>query len=512
MKKLNVVAVCSLLLAFSTGCPSRSDIDAGLPFDGGVRTDGGDDAGHDAGNLPDSGTPGVDGGIALKVANWNLEWFGDNAGNGVADPALQYTNVIAVLKSAPDVDIWGLEEVVSASEFSGVTAALDGFTGILARDVGGGSSYYSLGEQKVALLFRSSKVTLNGTPKLILTAQQSDFAQRPPLEVPLRIQENGSSVDVTVIVLHMKAQLGSKDDYDRRLAASGDLKAYLEANHAGDKVMVIGDWNDDVDQSIFRVSGVYLASPFANFVTDVPDYLFPTAELSLAHAHTTASHSEVIDHQLITSPLFSAYIHGSALVYDAYNHIPDPPRYSSTTSDHYPVMSRFQFGAGKASTPPSKSVFINEVMPYETGAAGDYSTQFVELVNGSAAPVDLEGWTVTTGPHTFVFPSSVPLAAGQAVALFNQASGIPAGLSNAVSAQGVLYLYHTGTSVVLRQPDGGGADVMSYTQAQAATKGLSMNRSPDGLANGDWVEHDTLSSPGSGLISSPGMRVDGGGF
>ena len=112
------------------------------------------------------------------------------------------------------------------------------------------------------------------------------------------------------------------------------LKAYLDGTRASDAVMVIGDWNDDVDVSIATPN----ATPYANFVADGAHVRFATRELSDAHRGTTVSASSTIDHQLYNAALFPAYVVGSAAVV-----VQAIDRYAATTTDHYPVLTRYTF-------------------------------------------------------------------------------------------------------------------------------------------------------------------------
>ena len=55
--------------------------------------------------------------------------------------------------------------------------------------------------------------------------------------------------DIVVIVLHMKA-FDDVPSWQRRQSAANALKSYLDTNYPTQKVIVVGDWNDDVDTSI----------------------------------------------------------------------------------------------------------------------------------------------------------------------------------------------------------------------------------------------------------------------
>ena len=196
----------------------------------------------------------------LDIGNWNLEWFGDPA-NGPTNDALQLSNARDVIAGA-DLDVWGLVEIVDTTEWKSLKS-ISGYTGVLANDasVTSGSTYYTQSEQKPALLWKTSVASL-ASAKVILTGNDSDFAGRPPLEVKLHVTLNGTTEDVVFIVLHMKA-FNDVTSWQRRQNASNALKSYLDTTYPTQKVIVVGDWNDDVDTSITAGQ----PSPYAAFVS-----------------------------------------------------------------------------------------------------------------------------------------------------------------------------------------------------------------------------------------------------
>jgi endonuclease/exonuclease/phosphatase family metal-dependent hydrolase len=282
---------------------------------------------EDAVTVPAQGTA-----TTVDFGTWNLEWFGSTS-NGPTNESLQLQNARDVLLGS-DLDIWGVEEIVSATSFNNLKAQLPGYAGLLSNDasVTSGSSYYGSSEQKVGILYKTSVASVVSA-RLILTANDSDFAGRPPLEVRMRVTLNGITRDVVVIVLHAKA-FNDTTSWQRRLNASNALKAYLDGTHPTAQVIVLGDWNDDVDTSI--TSGK--ASPYKNFVDDSLDYFFPTKALSDARIASTASYPDMIDHHLVTNELKARYVASSAKVYRVDTYISN---YASTTTDHFPVLSRY---------------------------------------------------------------------------------------------------------------------------------------------------------------------------
>ena len=286
----------------------------------------------------------------LDIGNWNVEWFGDT-GFGPTNETLQQSNVRDVMAGA-DLDIWGLQEVVSKSAFDTLVARLPGYAGLLANDpsVVNGPQYYSdfsNAEQKVALVYKTSIATVRSA-QIILTASDYDFAGRPPMEVKLTATLNGATEDLVVIVLHMKSG-ADIDSYTRRQNAGAALKNYLDTTYPTQKVIVIGDWNDDVDTSILAGS----PTPFANFVNDGARYNFPAKVLSDAGGTSEVSYpGSLIDQQLLTNELLIDYVAGSVQVFRADQYVAN---YGTTTTDHYPVLTRYTIPAGTGNISPSAS-------------------------------------------------------------------------------------------------------------------------------------------------------------
>lgn len=284
----------------------------------------------------------------LDVGNWNLEWFGSTS-QGPADEALQLNNARAVIQEN-GLDFWALQEVVDVNHFNALKQGLPGYDGFVSNDprVLYGSTYYSPGEQKLAVLYRSSVVQVLKAEAILGTDPDVDYAfvDRPPLRVDLRVTRNGVSVELVAIVLHMKAGTDAgtsfdTSDYGRRKNAGAALKNYLETALANKRVLVLGDWNDDVDESIVRntTAGGYLASPYQSYVDQPSEYTFVTRPLSLQNQGSTVGFRNLIDHQLVTNELAASYVNNSTRVV-----VPNIANYDSTTTDHYPVMSRFDFG------------------------------------------------------------------------------------------------------------------------------------------------------------------------
>jgi hypothetical protein len=277
-----------------------------------------------------------------------------------------------------------------------------------------------------------------------------------------------------VVAMHAKAQ-GAFDDWQRRRDGAEALADYLDSERADDDVLVIGDYNDDLDQSIRSSS----PSPYAALAED---HFFATAALSAANVPTTTFGHLPIDHALAGGALAGAYRDGSALVFPADDYIED---YAHTTSDHFPVLMRFDLGG-----PAGGDLLLNEILANEPGS--DTGGEFVEIVNSSASAVDAGGFTIADS-----------LAVREVIA---DGTFIPAG--GALVVAGSLGLSNDGDTVTLADPTGAVVDRVVYGAELAARDGVSMTRTVDGDPASAMVLHDQISD----LPSSPGTRHDGTAF
>lgn len=436
--------------------------------------------------IPNQGSPST-----LDIATWNIEWFGSTS-NGPSNEPLQVQNVRDVISGA-NLDIWGLQEIVTASQFQQMMAGLPGYRGILASDstVTSGSQFYSASEQKVGLIYNSSVLSLRNA-RVILGSNDSDFAGRPPVEFTLRVQSTGE--EIIVIVLHAKCCTDTTS-YSRRQAAANALKTFLDSTYPTRRVWVIGDFNDDVDTSISPGRN----SSYQSFINDPANYSFPTRALSTAGIASTVNFPDTIDHHLITNEVNATFVPGSAQRLPVDQFIPN---YGTTTSDHYPILARYNLGgisSGPTPTPAptpiptpqpggSNQVFLNEILANEPGS--NTAAEGVELVNVGSTVASLSGWTISDASSLrYTFPSGTSVQPGGVIGVTRNF-----GLSN------------SGDTVILRDSNGVIRDQFQYASSLANSDGVSMNRSPDASATGSFVKHNTLSSQSQSI----GQRLTGG--
>jgi len=341
----------------------------------------------------------------LDVGTWNVEWFGAT-GYGPTNEPLQQENVRDVM-AGTDMDVWGLQEVISTSAFNNLVAGMPGYTGVVANDplVKDGATYYSdfsNAEQKVALVWRSTVASLVSA-KVILTDQNSNFAGRPPVEYTLRGTFDGVTKDLVFIVLHAKAG-SSSGALAQRQPASAALKSYLDTTYPTQDVFVIGDFNDDVDTSITQGN----ASPYANFVDDAADYTFPTKALSDSGVASTTGYPDMVDHQLNTNEVWSKYVAGTVQAFRPESYVTN---YASTTSDHYPILARYNFALGGGGGNQSPTAAF-------THSCTELACTFTDGSTDADGTITSRSWnfgdgqtsTATNPSHTFASAGTYPVA------------------------------------------------------------------------------------------------------
>jgi hypothetical protein len=165
-----------------------------------------------------------------------------------------------------------------------------------------------------------------------------DWAGRFPYVVLVNyVPMEGNPFRVRFVNIHARA-FDDFQSYTKRRDAARDLHRHLDQNHNSERLVFLGDYNDDVDESI--TSG--RDTPYRPFVDDVSDFNIVTAVLSEQRATSTVRFGEMIDHITISNELeeelqdIDVYVFdGEALIGSAYG---------DNTSDHYPVVANLNLG------------------------------------------------------------------------------------------------------------------------------------------------------------------------
>ncbi len=304
---------------------------------------------------------GTDKSQTLDITTYNLEFFGtdvkDTGGTefGPIDDALQVTNVTTVLQNI-GADIFAVQEVADDAAFNQLVSNLPGFSGMLANKW----SYSfdppdaNFPPQKIGFIYNSSTVQLVNSrvmfsqlydavragnsgllPGYPTTASSFWSSGRLPFMATFDVTIGGLTKRVRVVNIHAKSGSAAAD-YNRRKYDVKVLHDSLVANYANDNIILLGDYNDDVDVSIGAPTNP--ESTYKVFADNTTQFNLLTLAISQTGAFSFPSSSSFLDHLTTSNELTNSYVGNSITVEDPRTYISN---YVNTTSDHLPVSARF---------------------------------------------------------------------------------------------------------------------------------------------------------------------------
>ena len=361
----------------------------------------------------------------LEVVNWNIEWFGSPT-NGPTNDALQQANVQAILQNI-GADIYGLLEVVDETRLANVVNNMPGYSYVICNY----GSHTNINEsgptplnqaQKEAFVYKTSMFSnittapvlsqgINSVADLTNPAYNYFASGRFPYMLTADVTLNGITQNIRFVLIHAKANTSPTiTSYNRRKSGSDTLHQTLNALYPNDKIIFIGDYNDDLDSTITDGINPKITS-YVAFTNDNVNFFSPTLPLSLAGKRSTVNYNDVIDHAEISIEMQCYYMSNSAnILTDVANLVSN---YGTTTSDHYPVFTRYSFdqAPGAAISYPIPTYCINggTATVNRIGTPGGvYSSTTGLSINSSTGDVTLG--TSTSGTYTVTY--TIPAAGG----------------------------------------------------------------------------------------------------
>lgn len=291
----------------------------------------------------------------LDVVTWNIEWFGSTS-NGPSNVNLQLENVKKVIEDL-DADIYAFQEIASLSRFNQLVDALPGYGGVVSPAASAGGDFAEEA-QKLTYLFKletidtlQTKVLLTGvTPDLLVdypSGRDRFWASgRLPFLMEIKTKKNGVRKTINLINVHTRSNGGGESAANPRYAMRrfdvNVLKDTLDAQYADVPLIILGDFNDDLDETVADSNAPTVGTTetsFINFINDPENYTPITISLSNAGLRTFPSFENVIDHIMISNEMNESWLVNSERIYYPYDLIPN---YDNTTSDHLPVKARFE--------------------------------------------------------------------------------------------------------------------------------------------------------------------------
>lgn len=243
----------------------------------------------------------------FNILTWNIEWFPKRAANTISK--------LAELISSTNADLIAMQEVADPTQLETLIAALPGWN----------YKYYNVrGDQELGYLYKESEIASISDLRIIYPDNTSAF-YRPPVIAEV---EHINGQKITLFNIHLKC-CGGSENVSRRREASALLKNYIDNNLANDKVIILGDYNDEITGS---------NNPFENFINDSMHFYFADTEIATGNYKYWSypdygDYGSHIDHILISNELFDDVTAISTLGYDECI-----SSYDYYVSDHRPLL------------------------------------------------------------------------------------------------------------------------------------------------------------------------------
>jgi endonuclease/exonuclease/phosphatase family metal-dependent hydrolase len=301
----------------------------------------------------------------FEVITWNIEWF--------PKEGVTTVNYVSNILEALDADLYALQEISDTILFKQMLDSLEDYTGYFQ------SSWFA----GLAYIYKTDEVTINDIYEIYTTSEYWRPFPRSPMVIELSIGDD----DFIVINNHFKCCgdgildiADPSDEETRRLDASNLLKEYIDENFTNNKVVLLGDLNDNLadspENNVFQV-----------ILNDSLNYDF--VDLEIAYGSSTnwsyptwPSH---LDHICITNELFQDFEENGSVVRtikleDYFER--GWWEYETYVSDHRPVALKIFrnpiSGVNDNLTPNVK--FVNYPNPFITSTTIEYELQQPEKV------------------------------------------------------------------------------------------------------------------------------------
>ncbi|MDR7372092.1 T9SS-dependent choice-of-anchor J family protein [Flavobacterium aquidurense] len=311
----------------------------------------------------------------FDIVTYNLEFFGSNViGSdgqefGPTDDVLQVENVAKIMNKL-NADVYVVQEVSDEPSLNSLISQISINGKKFDKTISTSWSYSfkdpdpKFPPQKLVVLYntqtttvkktrvmfkdlydqiRANTVTLANYPSA--DGDDSFFASgRLPYMVTIETNIGGIKKEINLIDLHARANSGADiSKYNMRKYDAELLKDSLDVHYPNSNFMILGDFNDDVKSSVIAGN----PSSYQKIVEDTNNYSALTLGISQAGAYSFLSSGGFLDHIVISNELSDQYIPNSVAVYDPRN---DIANYTTTTSDHGPVIARFELKQDNLST------------------------------------------------------------------------------------------------------------------------------------------------------------------
>ncbi|MDK2842135.1 MAG: hypothetical protein PWQ17_1640 [Anaerophaga sp.] len=251
----------------------------------------------------------------LEIATFNLKQFPKET-----NTVMHTANLIKQLNP----DIIALQEVTNEGALKQLAGQLDGWEYVISPEPNQSMApAYLIKMTEIALIEKATTIWFNET--------ENDDYYFPRAPFVIKVSHRRSNQEFLLVNLHLKA-MGDSESVGRRRIASDMLKEYIDAHYPDEFVIILGDFNDELDEENT------IDEVFSNFTDDTENYRFADMPIATGSKEYWSypgwpSH---IDHILITDEWFE-YVDTTMTIR------PDDcfDDYENYISDHRPVVVVF---------------------------------------------------------------------------------------------------------------------------------------------------------------------------
>lgn len=305
----------------------------------------------------------------LDIMTWNMEFFGATLpGFGPSDVRLQMQNALRILQDSKP-DIVAVQEVSDTNLLGELIGFLPGYA-LYCSDRFSRSSENldpSFPPQRLCFLYKKEVIALvsdkplfetlydevlnGGTDALddYPTGTASSFWSSGRLPYMVEVEAKIQDTIERIIFINIHAKSGANNmDLDRKKYDIQMLKDSLDVFYPDNNIVLLGDFNDDLDESIGGGASTY------EVIVHDANYIAISLSLSEAGLSSYIYDDHMIDHIILSNELSDNYLVESAQLYIPFSTIDN---YAQTTSDHLPVIARLLPGSGKQTMEEKQDMF-----------------------------------------------------------------------------------------------------------------------------------------------------------
>lgn len=343
------------------------------------------------GSFTGSSIPKTD---TFDVVTYNLEFFGtdvkgtDGVEFGPENDALQIENVAKVMNKL-NADVYVVQEVSDDPSIDALIQKISVNGKTFDKTISPSWSYSfnapdpNFPPQKLVVLYNTQTTTVKNTKVLFkdlydqvrantvvlpgypgtdaANVNDDSFFSSGRLPYLVQIETNigGVTKEINLIDLHARANSSTDASrrYNQRKYDTDYLKQALDTEYPDANLILLGDFNDDVKASVVTPN----PSSYEALVNDTSRYNALTLGISQAGSYSFLSSGGFLDHIVISNELADEYIPNSIAVYDPRT---DIANYTTTTSDHGPVIARFELKSDNLGTIDfGQNTFAAKVFP-----------------------------------------------------------------------------------------------------------------------------------------------------